>query len=100
VDDTQEGSWSRCCQPLSYLVAAVDGGAFPGDVKPPGLDICDGVDCMGTYSPGTGSPRARLPGARVCPEPGYEVGLYLASLRSTLGTRPRQVSCEKKCLYC
>jgi hypothetical protein len=75
VDDTQEGSWSQCCQPLSYLVAAVDGGVFPGDVKPPGLDICDGVDCMGTYSPGTGSPRARLPGARVCPEPGYEVGL-------------------------
>jgi hypothetical protein len=26
----------------------VDSGAFPGDAKSPGLDICGGVDCMGT----------------------------------------------------
>jgi hypothetical protein len=47
---------------------------FPGDVKPPGLDICDGVDGPGTYSSGTGSPQVRLPGAQACPELGYEVG--------------------------
>jgi hypothetical protein len=47
---------------------------FPGDVKPPGLDICDGVDGPGTYSSGTGSPQVRLPGAQACLELGYEVG--------------------------
>jgi hypothetical protein len=47
---------------------------FPGEVKPLGLDICDGVDYPGTCSPGTGSSQAWLPGARACPEPGYEVG--------------------------
>jgi hypothetical protein len=52
---------------LSYPVTAVVGGAFPGDVKPPGLDICGGVDCPGTCTPGTRSPRAS-------PEPGYEDG--------------------------
>jgi hypothetical protein len=28
----------------------MDGGAFLGDVKPPGLDICWRVDRMGTYA--------------------------------------------------
>jgi hypothetical protein len=28
---------------------------FPRDVKPSGLDICGGVDYLGTYSPDTGS---------------------------------------------
>jgi hypothetical protein len=36
------------CSALSCLVAAVGGGALLGDVKPPGLDICGGVDCLGT----------------------------------------------------
>jgi hypothetical protein len=48
---------------------------FPGDVKPPGFDICGAVDCPGTYSPGTRSPRERLLGAQTCPEPGFEVGM-------------------------
>jgi hypothetical protein len=36
------------CQALSCPVAAVDGHAFLGDVKPPGLDIWWNVDRMGT----------------------------------------------------
>jgi hypothetical protein len=47
---------------------------FSGDVKPPGLDICGGVDCPGTYIPCTRSPQAWLPGVRACPEPGFKVG--------------------------
>jgi hypothetical protein len=38
-----------------------------------GLDISGSVDYLGTGSPGTGSPWARLPGARACPESGFEV---------------------------
>jgi hypothetical protein len=29
--------------------AAMDGGALPRDARPPGLDICWCVDCLGTY---------------------------------------------------
>jgi hypothetical protein len=36
------------CQILSCPIAAVGGGAFPGDAKPLGLDIWWSVDCMGT----------------------------------------------------
>jgi hypothetical protein len=36
------------CQVLSCLIVAVDSGAFPGDVKPLGLDIQFSVDDMGT----------------------------------------------------
>jgi hypothetical protein len=36
---------------------------FLGEVKPPSLDICGGVDYPGTCSAGTGSPWARLLGA-------------------------------------
>jgi hypothetical protein len=36
------------CQALSCPIAAVDGHSFPGDVKPPGLDIWWNVDRMGT----------------------------------------------------
>jgi hypothetical protein len=39
------------------------------------LDICGGVDYPGTCKAGTGSPRAWLPGARVCPKLGFNVGL-------------------------
>jgi hypothetical protein len=54
---------------LQWVVAP-----FLRDVKPAGLDICGGTDYLGTYSPGTGSPRARLPGAQACSELGFEVG--------------------------
>jgi hypothetical protein len=54
---------------LQWVVAP-----FPGDVKPPGLYICDGVDCLSTYNPGTGSPRTRLLGVWACPEWVFEVG--------------------------
>jgi hypothetical protein len=47
---------------LQWVVAP-----FPGDVKAPCLDIYDGVDCPGTYSPSTGRPR-------VCPKSSFEVG--------------------------
>jgi hypothetical protein len=36
------------CQALSCLIAAVGGGAFPGDVKLLRLDIWWSVDRMGT----------------------------------------------------
>jgi hypothetical protein len=62
---------ARCYLVLSLQWAVAP---FPGDVKPPGLEICGGVDCPGTHSPGTGSPWARLLGAQACPELGYEVG--------------------------
>jgi hypothetical protein len=52
----------------------VGGGAFPGDVRPPGLDIRWSVGRPGTCGLSTGSPWARLPRAQACPEPGYEVG--------------------------
>jgi hypothetical protein len=29
--------------------ATAGGGALLGDAKPPALDICEGVDCLGTY---------------------------------------------------
>jgi hypothetical protein len=38
------------CQALSCLIAAMDGGAFPGDVKLLGLDIWWIVDRMGTWT--------------------------------------------------
>jgi hypothetical protein len=41
---------------------------------PSGLDIYGSVDYLDTRSLGTGSPWARLPGARACPESGFEVG--------------------------
>jgi hypothetical protein len=63
---------TRRCLILSLQWAVAP---FPGDVKPPGLHICDGVDCLSTYSTGTGSPRTRLLGARACPEWVFEVGL-------------------------
>jgi hypothetical protein len=52
----------------------VGGGAFPGDVRPPGLGIRWSVDHPGTNGPGTRCPRAWQPGAQACPESGYEVG--------------------------
>jgi hypothetical protein len=58
---------------MSCLVTALGGGAFLGDVKPPSLDIWWRVDRTGTCGSGNGSPRARLSGDWVCPEPGYEV---------------------------
>jgi hypothetical protein len=48
---------------------------FLGNVKPLGLDICGSVDCPGTCSPNTRSPRVQLLGARACPDMGFEVGL-------------------------
>jgi hypothetical protein len=63
---------ARCCLILSLQWAVVP---FPGVVKPPGLDICGGVDCPGTCSPGTESPWVRQPATRACPELSYEVGL-------------------------
>jgi hypothetical protein len=54
---------------LQWVVAP-----FLGDEKPPGLDICGGVDCSGTNSPGTRNTWARFPGALLCSEPGFEVG--------------------------
>jgi hypothetical protein len=47
----------RCYLVLSLQWALT---AFPGDMKPPGLDICGGADRSGTYSPGTGSPPAQV----------------------------------------
>jgi hypothetical protein len=44
---------ARQCLVLSLQQAVAH---LPGDVKPPGLDNCGGVDCPGTCSPGTGSP--------------------------------------------
>jgi hypothetical protein len=51
----------------------VGGGTLLGDAKPPGMDICGGIDCPSTCSLSTGSSQARLPGARACPELGYDV---------------------------
>jgi hypothetical protein len=51
---------ARSCLVLSPQWAMTP---FLGDVKPLGMDICCGVDCTGTCSHGTGSPRAWLPGA-------------------------------------
>jgi hypothetical protein len=65
------GPARHCLVLLLQWVAA----PFPGDVKPLGLDICGGVDCPGTCRLDTGSPRARLLGARACPEPCFHVGL-------------------------
>jgi hypothetical protein len=41
----------QCFLPGTVLSrrAAVGGGAFLGDAKPPGLDICECVDRLGTY---------------------------------------------------
>jgi hypothetical protein len=36
------------CQALSCPIATVGGGASPGDVKPPSLDIWRSIDCVGT----------------------------------------------------
>jgi hypothetical protein len=67
------------CHALSCPIIAVGGGTFLANVKPPGLDIWWRVDCMGTCAteslmekPGTGSPRAQLPGARACRYPRYK----------------------------
>jgi hypothetical protein len=38
------------CQALSCPVTVVGGGASPGDVKPPGLDIWWSIEHMGTYA--------------------------------------------------
>jgi hypothetical protein len=53
---------------------AVGGGAFPGDEKPMGFDICWSVDRPDTCGRGTESPGVWLPRAQACPELGYEVG--------------------------
>jgi hypothetical protein len=39
------------CQTMSCPVATVGSGAFPQDVKPPGLNIWWSVDRMGTCDP-------------------------------------------------
>jgi hypothetical protein len=62
---------ARRCLILSLQWVVVP---FLGDVKHPGLNICGGVDCPGTYSPGTASPQAWLLGARACPKSGFEIG--------------------------
>jgi hypothetical protein len=63
VDDTQEGSWSRCYDTLSCPVAIVGGGALPRGCEAPQACIFGGE--LTARVPGTKSPWTRLPEAWV-----------------------------------
>jgi hypothetical protein len=61
------------CQALSCLAAAVGGGTFLGDVKPPGLDILWTFDCVDTLTWGKSF---LLGDAYPMAEPSWQLGVY------------------------